>query len=81
MGDSPKAPHADDRPAEGLYENESNYTPAEKYEWINDRHNAVLETVLAYADGGKADVDRILLAQYYNLTNLLIDHGLYPTYR
>lgn len=64
-----------------LYENESNYTPAEKYERINDRYNAVLETVLAYANGGKADVDRILLAQYYNLTNLLIDQGLYPTYR
>ncbi|SFC75200.1 Thiol-disulfide isomerase or thioredoxin [Parapedobacter composti] len=64
-----------------LNNNESTYTPVEKYERINGLYNAVLETVLAYADGGKADVDRILLAQYYNLTNLLIDHGLYPTYR
>jgi len=64
-----------------LYENKDTYTPAEKYERINDRYNAVLETVLAYADGGKVDLDRLLLAQYYNLTNLLIDHELYPTYR
>jgi len=64
-----------------LHENEDSYTPAEKYERINNLYNAILQTVLAYAADDKAVVDRILLAQYYNLTNLLIDQKLYPTYR
>ncbi|GGC35399.1 hypothetical protein GCM10011386_29430 [Parapedobacter defluvii] len=64
-----------------LHENKDTYTPAEKYERINGRYNAVLETVLDHADSGKADLDRILLAQYYNFTNLLIDQQLYPTFR
>ena len=66
---------------EELYENRDVYTPSEKYKRVNDRYNAVLETVLAHADGGKADLDRILLAHYYNLTNLLIDNNLYPVFR
>lgn len=64
-----------------LHNNKDNYSPSEKYERINRRYNSVLETVLAHADSGQADLDRILLAQYYNLTNLLIEHKLYPTYR
>lgn len=56
------------------------YPPEKKYELINRAYNNVLHTMLS-AGGGPKVLDNLLIDQYYDYTNLLLAHNLYPAFR